>query len=81
MRLVEREEDIASAAAAARREAGGAFGDTALYVERVVLPARHVEVQILVDQAGRCVVARRARLLGAAPPPEGARGDARTRPR
>ena len=64
MRLVTREADIATAAAAARREAGGAFGDTALYVERVVLPARHVEVQILADRRRS---RRRARASATAP--------------
>ncbi len=33
----------------AAREASGAFGDDRLYVERFVVPARHVEVQVLGD--------------------------------
>jgi acetyl-CoA carboxylase biotin carboxylase subunit len=33
----------------AAREASGAFGDERLYVERFVVPARHVEVQVLGD--------------------------------
>ena len=33
----------------AAREASGAFGDARLYVERFVIPARHVEVQVLGD--------------------------------
>ena len=36
--------------------------------------ARHVEVQLIADGAGRRVGARRARLLLPAPPPEGGRG-------
>jgi acetyl-CoA carboxylase, biotin carboxylase subunit len=35
----------------AAREASGAFGDERLYVERFVVPARHVEVQVLGDGA------------------------------
>ena len=42
------------------------------FVER----ARHVEVQIFGDGAGGVARARRARLLAAAAPPEGRRGDA-----
>src|SRR6476646_2831332 len=48
MRLVELDDAFGSAAA----EAQAAFGDPALYVEKVVDPARHVEVQVLADAAG-----------------------------
>ncbi|MHC5012622.1 MAG: acetyl-CoA carboxylase biotin carboxylase subunit, partial [Planctomycetota bacterium] len=56
MRRVEALEDVVGAAEAARREAGGAFGDTALYMERAIRPARHVEVQVLCDDAGGVAV-------------------------
>ncbi len=56
MRIVEREEDVVRLAEAARREAGGAFGKADLYVERVLRPARHVEVQVLADTAGTVAV-------------------------
>jgi 3-methylcrotonyl-CoA carboxylase alpha subunit len=36
----------------ARRVAQGAFGDPRLYLERLVEPARHIEVQILADEQG-----------------------------
>ena len=36
----------------AAAEAQAAFGDPALYVEKVVNPARHVEVQVLADAVG-----------------------------
>jgi acetyl/propionyl-CoA carboxylase alpha subunit len=49
---VDRAADLGPAAESARREAGGAFGDARLYAEALVLPARHVEVQILVDARG-----------------------------
>jgi len=39
----------------ARAEAEAAFGDPAVYVEKVVERARHVEVQILADARGRVV--------------------------
>jgi 3-methylcrotonyl-CoA carboxylase alpha subunit len=55
MRLVEREEDLDEAFAAAEREARGAFADARLLVERYIAPARHVEVQVLGD--GRDAVA------------------------
>jgi acetyl-CoA/propionyl-CoA carboxylase biotin carboxyl carrier protein len=49
MRRVERPADVVAAAEGARREAGGAFGNTALYLERMIEGARHVEVQIVCD--------------------------------
>ena len=52
MRAVAREADLLEAAEGARREAGGAFGSTELYLERLIAPARHVEVQILCDAHG-----------------------------
>jgi acetyl-CoA carboxylase, biotin carboxylase subunit len=52
MRLVDRAEGLAEAFAAASAEADAAFGDGSLYVEKVVTPARHVEVQVLCDDAG-----------------------------
>jgi acetyl/propionyl-CoA carboxylase alpha subunit len=56
MRRVDRLEDLAGAMAAARREAAAAFGDGTIYVERLVSPARHVEVQLLGDRHGGLAV-------------------------
>jgi len=56
MRRVDRAGDLAGALAAARREATAAFGDGTVYVERVVSPARHVEVQLLGDRHGGLAV-------------------------
>ncbi len=56
MRRVARAEDVPDAMAAARREAEAAFGDGTIYVERVVQPARHVEVQLLGDRHGSLAV-------------------------
>jgi acetyl/propionyl-CoA carboxylase alpha subunit len=56
MRRVDRREDLAAAVASARREAAAAFGDGTIYVERLVSPARHVEVQLLGDRHGNLAV-------------------------
>jgi acetyl/propionyl-CoA carboxylase alpha subunit len=56
MRRVDRIEDLAEAMTAARREAAAAFGDGTIYVERLVSPARHVEVQLLGDRHGGLAV-------------------------
>jgi acetyl/propionyl-CoA carboxylase alpha subunit len=55
MRRVDRAEEVADALAAAQREARSAFGDGTVYVERLVAPARHVEVQLLGDRHGGLV--------------------------
>jgi acetyl-CoA carboxylase biotin carboxylase subunit len=52
MRRVEGPEQLEEAYAAASAEADAAFGDGSLYLEKVVTPARHVEVQVLCDAAG-----------------------------
>jgi acetyl-CoA carboxylase biotin carboxylase subunit len=52
MRLVERGEDLDDAFARASAEALAAFGDGTLYLERLVTPARHVEIQVLCDADG-----------------------------
>ena len=52
MRRVDEPSQIAPAVDAARREAQAAFGRGELLVERMVTPARHVEVQVAVDAHG-----------------------------
>src|SRR6516225_7242438 len=49
MRLVHQPDQLADAAAAAMREAEGAFGDPSVYLEQAVARPRHIEVQILAD--------------------------------
>ena len=49
MRVVRRREDLAEAYARCRSEATSAFGIDALYAERLVARARHIEVQIAGD--------------------------------
>ncbi|NEW52248.1 acetyl/propionyl/methylcrotonyl-CoA carboxylase subunit alpha [Nocardia cyriacigeorgica] len=55
MRLVEDPAGLPAALASARREAGAAFGDDTLFLERFVTRPRHIEVQILADQHGNVV--------------------------
>ena len=52
MRLVESDDGLDEAYAAAAAEADAAFGDGSLYLEKVIAPARHVEIQVLCDSAG-----------------------------
>jgi len=55
MRRVTREEDLAAALVSGSREASSAFGDGSVYLEREILPARHIEVQLLADAHGNVV--------------------------
>ena len=55
MRLVGDAAELAGAVRAAQSEAGSAFGNPEVYFERCVSPARHVEVQVMADQAGQVV--------------------------
>jgi acetyl-CoA carboxylase biotin carboxylase subunit len=55
MRLVRSEAELAEALRAARSEAGAAFGDSAVYLERAVSEPRHVEIQVLADAHGTVV--------------------------
>jgi acetyl-CoA carboxylase, biotin carboxylase subunit len=52
MRTVAEPDELAGAYAAAAAEAEAAFGDGSLYLERALVPARHVEVQVLCDTHG-----------------------------
>jgi acetyl/propionyl-CoA carboxylase alpha subunit len=55
MHVVERDDELESAIAAARREARSSFGDDTLLVERYVTDPRHVEIQVLADRHGGVV--------------------------
>jgi acetyl-CoA carboxylase, biotin carboxylase subunit len=55
MRLVERAEDMANAWERARSEAKKFFGDDTVYLEKALIRPRHVEIQVLGDQAGHLV--------------------------
>ncbi len=55
MRIVGRDEDFEAAWRGATGEATAAFGAPALYLERQITNARHVEMQILADGHGKVV--------------------------
>jgi acetyl-CoA carboxylase biotin carboxylase subunit len=52
MRLVESPKDLEAAFQTAASEAQAAFADGSLYVEKAVIGARHVEIQVLGDGGG-----------------------------
>ncbi|HJQ10551.1 MAG TPA: acetyl-CoA carboxylase biotin carboxylase subunit [Gemmatimonadaceae bacterium] len=52
MRVVKAQKDLANSLDAARREAKGAFGDDAVYIEKFIERPRHVEIQVLADSHG-----------------------------
>lgn len=55
MREVHDPADLAAQYKAARTEAGAAFGNDGVYLEKLVLRPRHVEVQVLADDHGNAV--------------------------
>lgn len=78
MRLVEAPEQLEGAVATATAEAEAAFGDGRLYLEKAIVPARHVEIQALGDSRGgvltlgerECSIQRRyQKLIEEAPSP------------
>ncbi|HEY2354647.1 MAG TPA: acetyl-CoA carboxylase biotin carboxylase subunit [Gaiellaceae bacterium] len=52
MRRVEESADVVELYERASGEALSAFGDGTMYVEKVITPARHVEIQVLCDNHG-----------------------------
>ena len=55
MRLVRQASELAEALTRARSEARQAFGDDELILERAVVDARHVEIQVFADRHGHVV--------------------------
>jgi len=55
MRRVVSADELATALEAGARESAAAFGDGTVYLEREIVPARHVEVQLLGDSHGTVV--------------------------
>jgi 3-methylcrotonyl-CoA carboxylase alpha subunit len=55
MRRVREAAEVPEAVAGARREAESAFGDGRLFLERLLLAPRHIEVQVLADAHGHVV--------------------------
>lgn len=52
MRIVWKEEDIEAAWDSARQEAGAAFGNDGIYMEKFIEEPRHIEIQVAGDQYG-----------------------------
>jgi acetyl-CoA carboxylase biotin carboxylase subunit len=52
MRLVTAPDELDDAFGMAAAEADAAFGDATMYVEKALVPARHVEIQVLCDGHG-----------------------------
>jgi acetyl-CoA carboxylase biotin carboxylase subunit len=55
MKVVRQQAEVLDAVQRARREAQAAFGDSTLYVERLVERPRHVEIQVFGDRHGNVV--------------------------
>jgi acetyl-CoA carboxylase biotin carboxylase subunit len=55
MRVVHKEEDLIKSAKLTRTEAGAAFGNPMVYLEKFLGNPRHVEVQVLSDGQGNAV--------------------------
>ena len=87
MKRVDRLDDLPEAMHLAAAEAGAAFGDARVYLERYVAHARHVEVQVLGDGQGGvihlaerdCSVQRRYQKLIEETPAPGISSDFRAR--
>lgn len=55
MRVVHNDISLRAAFNAARTEAEAAFGEGAVYIEKLIVEPRHVEVQVMADQEGNVV--------------------------
>lgn len=55
MRVIREEEELEKAFNEARREAGNAFGNDTIFIEKFVDNPKHIEVQVLGDQHGNLV--------------------------
>jgi len=53
MRDVWKEEDLEKALNSAMQEAGAAFGNDAMYMEKLIVDPRHIEIQVVGDQYGK----------------------------
>ena len=53
MRAVYKEENLRTAWDSARQEAGAAFGNDGMYMEKLIEEPRHIEIQIVGDSSGK----------------------------
>jgi pyruvate carboxylase len=55
IRRIEKESDLAEQYPIARSEAQAAFNDDSVYLEKVVVKPKHIEVQIIADKTGKTI--------------------------
>ena len=55
MRVVEKKEDLLKSVKMTKTEAGAAFGNPMVYMERYLQKPRHVEIQVLADEHGNAI--------------------------
>lgn len=55
MRMVNKAKDLDSKFKEAQKETESIYGNRDLYIERVIYPAKHIEVQILADELGNVI--------------------------
>lgn len=55
IRVVESEDDLIRVLKVAQTEAGAAFGNPDVYIEKYIREMRHIEVQVLADEHGHCI--------------------------
>ena len=55
MRVVRQKEDLIDTIATTQTEAGAAFGDNRVYMEKFLQTPRHIEIQILSDGQGNAI--------------------------
>ncbi len=83
IKRVHDDDELGAVLGFARSEAGSAFGDDRVYLEKLIESARHVEVQIAADEHGStlhlgerdCSVQRRFQKVVEEAPPLGLRGE------
>ncbi|WP_024304425.1 acetyl-CoA carboxylase biotin carboxylase subunit [Pseudogulbenkiania sp. MAI-1] len=55
MRVVHQEEELLTSVEMTRSEAGAAFGNPTVYMEKFLQQPRHIEIQVLADQHGNAI--------------------------
>ncbi len=55
MRVVRGEDELAAALRSTREEAGKAFADDAVYIEKYIDRPRHIEIQVMADAQGKVI--------------------------
>ncbi|MCB1305496.1 MAG: ATP-grasp domain-containing protein, partial [Leptospiraceae bacterium] len=55
MRLIEEEKDLMEGIESAQREAGSAFGNDKVFLEKYIVQPRHIEIQVFGDGRGNCI--------------------------